>query len=478
MPTAADEPLIWSDNSYQSTEHDPCASPSMKPMTLKIEKPSHSPPPLVSHPLVCFPQSPDEPGYSNRQKVPQHPGDAFLIAHNDNHRNPDIAREANLDYLPGPDEYDSSAESNTIKGERRDTRSGPAHHNHSSHHDDERGRRRTAAVNIGQGSLESLAASALFAVAKPRAQLDCQFATEISASTGKLSIRDEKSPVGKPILQKISAFHRDLNGGMRSPSLNMLTPSSNTTGLPPISPGGSEHNGQTLPSIRSQLGDMKLPLGDRDSLAQRRPSSNFGQSPPGVHQLPPLARGHGSPQPPISPPDSYQRSLPSPRSITASSPFITNYPSVLPHRSSVDFGTKSPGESSITDQSTPIPPHLSPGMDRMSIDGITNPQVGNYVCNFTGCNAPPFQTQYLLNSHANVHSSARPHYCPVQGCSRSEGGKGFKRKNEMIRHGLVHDSPGYICPFCPDRDHRYPRPDNLQRYVNLCTPRSMKGHVC
>ena len=34
----------------------------------------------------------------------------------------------------------------------------------------------------------------------------------------------------------------------------------------------------------------------------------------------------------------------------------------------------------------------------------------------------------------------------------------------MIRHGLVHESPGYICPFCPEREHKYPRPDNLQRY--------------
>ncbi len=68
------------------------------------------------------------------------------------------------------------------------------------------------------------------------------------------------------------------------------------------------------------------------------------------------------------------------------------------------------------------------------------------------------------SSHANVHSQKRPHYCPVPECNRSEGGKGFKRKNEMIRHGLVHDSPGYICPFCPEREHKYPRPDNLQRY--------------
>ena len=87
-----------------------------------------------------------------------------------------------------------------------------------------------------------------------------------------------------------------------------------------------------------------------------------------------------------------------------------------------------------------------------------------YVCKVAGCTAPPFQTQYLLNSHANVHSSSRPHFCPIKDCPRSFGGKGFKRKNEMIRHGLVHDSPGYVCPFCPDREHRYPRPDNLQRY--------------
>jgi hypothetical protein len=68
------------------------------------------------------------------------------------------------------------------------------------------------------------------------------------------------------------------------------------------------------------------------------------------------------------------------------------------------------------------------------------------------------------SSHANVHSQTRPHFCSVSGCPRAEGGKGFKRKNEMIRHGLVHASPGYVCPFCPDREHKYPRPDNLQRY--------------
>jgi hypothetical protein len=57
----------------------------------------------------------------------------------------------------------------------------------------------------------------------------------------------------------------------------------------------------------------------------------------------------------------------------------------------------------------------------------------------------------------------KPLFCPVHGCPRSNGGQGFKTKSELIRHGIVHQSPGYVCPFCPDRDHKYPRPDNLKR---------------
>ena len=91
-----------------------------------------------------------------------------------------------------------------------------------------------------------------------------------------------------------------------------------------------------------------------------------------------------------------------------------------------------------------------------------------YRCTHPGCRAPPFQTPYLLNSHRNVHSSDRPYFCPRKDCPRSLPGKGFKRKNEMLRHGLVHDSPGYVCPFCsPEKEHRYPRPDNLQRHVKM-----------
>ncbi|KAI6797203.1 hypothetical protein KC361_g4020 [Hortaea werneckii] len=151
------------------------------------------------------------------------------------------------------------------------------------------------------------------------------------------------------------------------------------------------------------------------------------------------------------------------------------YPASLP-----SAGTSSseshghPGSSTdgySTTHTTPIdqPPTID-GNPRPILPpppGMPGSIMMGFKCDYSGCTAPPFQTQYLLTSHKNVHSSSRPHYCSVNGCPRSEGGKGFKRKNEMIRHGLVHSSPGYICPFCPERDHKYPRPDNLQRHVRV-----------
>jgi hypothetical protein len=90
-----------------------------------------------------------------------------------------------------------------------------------------------------------------------------------------------------------------------------------------------------------------------------------------------------------------------------------------------------------------------------------------FKCTHPGCTAAPFQTQYLLDSHANVHLTACEHYCPLKGCPRGIGGKGFKTKNEMIRHGLVYDSQGYLCPYCLDNQHVYSRPDNLETYISF-----------
>ncbi|KAH8691921.1 hypothetical protein BGW36DRAFT_464526 [Talaromyces proteolyticus] len=87
-----------------------------------------------------------------------------------------------------------------------------------------------------------------------------------------------------------------------------------------------------------------------------------------------------------------------------------------------------------------------------------------HKCTFPNCTAA-FTNKHSLSSHGAVHKDHRPHYCPVPGCERGVGGKGFKRKYDMDRHGLVHDSPVYGCPFCTDSQHKYPREDNLQRHV-------------
>jgi hypothetical protein len=120
----------------------------------------------------------------------------------------------------------------------------------------------------------------------------------------------------------------------------------------------------------------------------------------------------------------------------------------------------------------PLPPGPLP-----VASGRPSPTKLQFECTYPSCTAQPFTTSYLLKSHQNVHQSHRPYYCPVKGCPRGKGGKGFKRKNEMIRHGLVHESPGYACPYCTDVTHKYPRPDNLQRLVIQLSPMTSRSSV-
>lgn len=264
--------------------------------------------------------------------------------------------------------------------------------------------------------------------------------------------------------------------------LDHISPSKNGMDgiLPPIqapSPDAKTPNNVTLPSISEQLKGLdggSVAKSENVNVGPHRNSYVSQNSP----QPPPfyVPGGGYSPAntsrktPPISPPDHARRQLPSPENCHSyyTTANLRRYSLAAAEATYIspqsDYNSGSTTETPSTDQSTPGGMPVA-AIDRMSIDGITNPPVGGFVCTVENCTAAPFQTQYLLNSHANVHSQNRPHYCPVPNCPRSAGGKGFKRKNEMIRHGLVHESPGYVCPYCKDREHKYPRPDNLQRYV-------------
>ncbi|OJD36398.1 c2h2 type zinc finger domain-containing protein [Diplodia corticola] len=318
--------------------------------------------------------------------------------------------------------------------------------------------------------------------------------------TPSSTTRTDHSPATSPNLRDLAIPDSQASPDERLPALqNPTSPHRDST-------AGSPN--QSLPSFRhlseiaeqaTQENEHRASIDHRASFSHRPSISSTGApalSPTLVSRFPPNGNSRRSPPSqfpplnnPLSPVNSHAGT-----DIKLSPPTYSHYAASRRHSSLSDtsnttfpppltLSTTTTNESygSRGSDAYAHSPPTRPRSDshRMSIDGITHPNPAaqiqhvpphgstGFKCDYPGCNAPPFQTQYLLNSHANVHSQARPHYCPVPGCSRGEGGKGFKRKNEMIRHGLVHDSPGYVCPFCPERDHKYPRPDNLQRHVRV-----------
>lgn len=431
------------------------SSPPMKPRGLstfdKYAQPEPPRPLKVSEPSISF-DSTLPPINKNGMRS----GDPQLLYLLDNGKNPEISSFAATQSLPP---IDDDCDSLRWHGHPRvtpepDGRVGAGGRDNGRDCKTPRPKNKSL-IDLAAGALHE---AALAAVDPPKRESERSSVQDISTSTRHLRIQDDMPRGGN----EASEF-RPARVDARDPI--SIQPG---TGLAPIVPPNSGGNDRALPSIRSipGVGDMKHPPSDHDSFSRHARGINYPQSPPpGPPHLPPLSAGHGSP--PISPPDSYQRSLPSPQSLPATSPY-NPYINTQTHLFTPEYST-TPAAPDSTGNGQGGTPQSG---ERMYINGTygSTTQPATYQCDFQGCKAPPFQTQYLLNSHANVHSQARPHYCPVAGCSRSEGGKGFKRKNEMIRHGLVHESPGYICPFCPEKDHRYPRPDNLQRYILASSP--------
>ncbi|KAI1200466.1 hypothetical protein F5X97DRAFT_332033 [Nemania serpens] len=488
---------------YDPDEVFPQNSPLMKPRILKL-KPSPSPP-AIPLPLVSL--SPRLGGKSSnrRHKIEPSQGDAVLILHLDGGRRPEISQEAGyrpLDQYNSEDDYRSRSDSieppDSVSVVSEGTRSNmsPLPIAHFAKDIIEPPAPEPAAAAVpGPDDLRSLATNALAAaqaVSKVTGMDDMQSPTHepqgsrtSTTSRREMPVLSPRRPVLAPPMSPYSAhsFPEAYSASQYAPNQVLMhpnnvrsptsLPSGNRGELAPLqmaSPRSDSSNHETLPSIWSQFSDQ-LHGSPKDLVV--RPSLHLPHSPPKGPSRPGTTPGNHT-SPPVSSNEAYHNSMPSPPNTQpAMSPYL--YPSMNNHRSPSGRDYNSSGakseRSSISQILTPPTDRNADSTDRiadrMSIDSMTNPQIGQFICTYQGCNAQPFQTQYLLNSHANVHSSARPHYCPVKGCPRSEGGKGFKRKNEMIRHGLVHESPGYVCPFCPDREHKYPRPDNLQRHVRV-----------
>ncbi|OJD20844.1 hypothetical protein ACJ73_07820 [Blastomyces percursus] len=295
----------------------------------------------------------------------------------------------------------------------------------------------------------------------------------ISIPESQPRVRTKEPVATSPTLRKYTISTSDCAAGETLPALKSRPESISSK---------SPENSQNLPSIGDALNGHLGPI----NAVPRRFS-------PGVTPLPPQPRNIQEPPPRrlseqyIPPPiTSASPSFLSPESSTDMS--VSLSPVACPPQSSywqqtADKGrsySHSPGDHGSQFTSSPSAGYPTPieiGKSGAYDSPLIHPSghtsssgplnSSGFKCNYPDCKAEPFQTQYLLNSHANVHSQNRPYYCPVKGCPRGEGGKGFKRKNEMKRHGLVHDSPGYVCPFCPDQQHTYPRPDNLQRHVRV-----------
>ncbi|KAK5053179.1 hypothetical protein LTR84_002153 [Exophiala bonariae] len=291
-------------------------------------------------------------------------------------------------------------------------------------------------------------------------------------SPRELGRGDEDSIVTSPALGRFAIKPQNADpDAITLPALHRSPPRS--------SPAGSPDNRQTLPSIRN----LTIPHFNDPasmSLAGLSPmrSPHMTETPVSYLHSPHQGPGMSPPEHPSRYASSSWRSstrdssistcseYATPSSVSTSTPGSSIHLTQSPATSYPGPLSTLPEQEVVKQLSQEEKPLQDSAMDSLDLqDNSLIP--GPFRCTFPGCVAIPFQTQYLLSSHQNVHSNQRPHFCPVKGCPRGVGGQGFKRKNEMIRHGLVHTSPGYICPFCADQQHRYPRPDNLQRHVRV-----------
>lgn len=243
-----------------------------------------------------------------------------------------------------------------------------------------------------------------------------------------------------PALAKFTIKEEDADPQDKLPEMQMSPPRT--------SRGNSGDSRQTLPSLTTTLSSMSS-ISDSVGTAFSGHSPRMTRPSPSVSQFGPSPSSYSQPSPGtgMSPPRMpTMPSMPSNPSFyrtlsTTSTPSEYSSATTLSSVPTESSTTSYPTPTTVTSENAPLDglSGLS-GVGSDAQDGLSsNGPFSNteFVCTYPGCRAPPFQTQYLLNSHANVHSNTRPHFCPVKNCARGPGGQGFKRKNEMIRQVLA-----------------------------------------
>ncbi|OHF00573.1 C2H2 type zinc finger protein [Colletotrichum orchidophilum] len=353
----------------------PHNSPQMQAHRPRLQ-PSPSPPPALS---------PSRKSFHGRRRVEPIQGDAVLVAHLGNGRQPEVAQTAAREPLAS--DNGSESESSSPTSPERDM-------NKSTEPFD---LKILAAGALAFTSPDAPEASA--PVTKPTAgtpKIDQSRSGDgsrvhhevlpLGISSRELPIRDERPSLAAPAV--VYSAGDKYTSRRSAPSLcqgevtsPMSPPQSAPSGLPPLldSPKSDGSGHGPLPSIRSQLGDLQH-LADtarspEHDMGSARHTTSFPRSPPAnIPRLPSLAGlPIGQTSPPISPNEGFRRDHPSPaHPLTGVSPYY--YPSSSSgghHRPSTDYSS-STAETPSTDQTTSTP--ATSVADRMSIDGLTNPQ--------------------------------------------------------------------------------------------------------
>lgn len=280
---------------------------------------------------------------------------------------------------------------------------------------EEREERDTGSDTIVLGSKSSSAAAD-----KSRNKVNSPKARRPSSSRGSVP----KGRRNSDSLKSSPVFRHAISVSQGSPMHSETLPAMKTS--PQQNATKSPHGQQSLPSLHDQLGplaEFNPVKGEAASGTSSNGRGTFvsinGHSPPKTAQYPSLqTRNHHHPYPPTAPqpsPSNTSYSSNSPRDFRSGHDPIGLSLSGKPGSGYYSNGTtpQSDEQGPLSAESNPTTgsysTDASPVGDRMSVDTprpITLPPLpaggplplanGGFKCEYTGCTAAPFQTQYLL----------------------------------------------------------------------------------